>query len=308
MISRTFPAGALSVWIGILCGLLAATPPSEGETVHLQNGNFQSGEIVSQSEKGITFSFTRDGGGKSKVEIPWEAIERIEFSLSAEEAAALGDPASAQLELLASIWDEQAPWIGREASPAAEIGLAYAERLADSGRERDLEKALGIFDIVAGEAWEPARQAKALRRKLMVLLRAGREKEALREAEAIADASDNPALLLESKMMLSGNYFEKLMEIEEENPRWFLDDEVRPERDRLFHSAVDHALYPYLFYGSLEDAAARGLIRAARIYEYAGDTLNSRRCAEDILKLYPKTELASEAKEHLSKLSQTDTE
>ena len=281
-----------------------------GETVHLHNGQFQKGTILSRDENGISFQFTRSSGSgnsKSQVNIPWKSIERIEFEPSPVETNVLRNPGAVALPALAKLWNEKAPWLSRPVSNAAEIGLIYAKKLAASKQEMAAEQALDLYQTISEGAWDPAKQAEAIRARLTLLLASGNERDAIREAEALAEASENPALLLEAKLLLAGTYFDKLRALEKENPRWFLDDEVKPGRDRLFNEAIDHSLFAYLFYGSHQTEAARGLLHAAKVYQYANDNLNSKICAEDILKLYPDSEFAAPARQHIDSLSKQET-
>ena len=279
------------------------------ETVHLKNGNFQKGSIVSRSDGGITFEFQKSGGGAaSRVNIPWNSIDRIEFPTSPAEQKALADPGAVPLATLAKLWEEKSDWLSRPRSNAAQVGLIYAKKLADSKEEMAPEQALDLFKLISEQAWDEKNQAAAIRERLLALISMGRERDAIREAEALAEASENPALLLEAKQVLAANAFEKLKAIEEENPRWELDDDVRPCRNKYFNEAIDHALFAYLFYGSEESAAARGLIFAAEIYRFTKDNKNSKLCAEDILKLYPNTEFTDRARAHLAEISKQETE
>ena len=91
------------------------------------------------------------------------------------------------------------------------------------------------------------------------------------------------------------------MPLELAHPRWIEDDEVRPEREALFHRAVDRHLFAYLHYGSEEAVAARGLWGAREVFEFAGEGERARECARDVVELYPETEFADKARDYLKK-------
>ncbi len=273
-----------------------ATSGFAEESVYLKNGQFQKGKLISQTDTALTFEYVKSGATDAvQVPIPWDSIDHIEFSRSTQLLEALAKPDAVDLHALAQLWIMAAPWISRPNSPAAEIGLVYASRLAMSDGEETVAEALDLFGTIAKSAWQPEKQAAGLRGRLTTLLKAGREREAVREAEAIAQARENPALLLESKLILAANAFEKLKMLEHDHPRWELDNEVRPERYLYFNTAIDHSLYAYLFFGSEEEAAATGLLHAAEVYRFAGDQGKAKLCAGDILKLYPNSAVAPKA-------------
>lgn len=284
--------------VGLLVGILHAQ-----ETVHLKNGNFQLGELISQTDDQIVFEFTRsNSNAPTRVTIPWKSIEKIVFTPSTELLQAVKHPDEVSLSVLAKLWDEHADWLSRPESRAAQVGLLYAQKLAQSDAEMSTEQALDLYQEIATNAWSPFHQGEAIRERLKTMLAAGMERDAIREAEKLATENENPKHLLEAKYILAESAFAKLKEIEAENPRWHLDDEVRPKRNATYNQAIDHSLYAFLFYGTEEAAATRGLIHAAKIYEFGKDFKNSNTCIEDILQLYPDSKLAPIAKQHREKL------
>lgn len=272
------------------------------DTVRLKNGQSQPGQLISQSDQELVFEYKRTTGEVSRITLPWDRIEWIDFHESPELKQAFANPAKTALPAFAKLWDQLSPWLGRPRSRAAELGLNYAKRLAESKEDMAPEQALDLYKIIIARAWDPEKQAEAIRGRIATLLALNREREAVREAEALAEQTENPAHLLEAKYLLAANAYTRLQELEKENPRWQLDDEVRPQRNELFHRALDLSLFSYLFYGSEEAASARGLLQAAEVHRFAGDSPNARLCAEDILKLYPKTEQAEAARKMLNEL------
>jgi len=105
--------------------------------------------------------------------------------------------------------------------------------------------------------------------------------------------TDNPALLIEVNYLLALADTKKLKALEKEHPRWEEDDEVRPDRDDLFHRAVDRFLWPHLFHATREEVAARGLFAAADLYAYAGEIEAARDRWKDLIELYPDSSYAA---------------
>lgn len=138
--------------------------------------------------------------------------------------------------------------------------------------------------------------------RLRALVATGRAGEAVREAEQIASMTEDPAVLIEAKYILAEAAGTSLKKLLEDNPRWEEDLNVIPERNRLYHEAVDLFLYPSLFEGSQAEAAARGLWGAVGIYQLTGEAANALECARDITILYPGTKYAAPAKELIASL------
>jgi len=148
---------------------------------------------------------------------------------------------------------------------------------------------------------------KAKEGRLRAMVATGRAGEAVREAEEIASATEDPAVLIEAKHILAEAAGASLKKLLEDNPRWEEDLNVIPERNRLYHEAVDLFLYPALFEGSQADAAARGLWGAVGIYQLAGESANALECARDITILYTGTKYAAPAKDFITSLPATLT-
>ena len=102
--------------------------------------------------------------------------------------------------------------------------------------------------------------------------------------------------------------FESLKQLQTENPKWEEDDTVRPDRNRLYHRTVDQFLWPYLFHGTREESAARGLIAAAEVYQLGGDDAAARACLEDVIQLYPATRQAAEANQRAKHLPSNEND
>jgi len=125
---------------------------------------------------------------------------------------------------------------------------------------------------------------------------------AVGEAAELAKESEDPEILIEAKFILAEVVQAQLKKLVEDNPRWYEDALIRPEYHRLANEALDLYLYPYLFYGSETDAAARGLWGAITIYEFVGDRHNALESARDITALYKETRYAKLAGDYIAGL------
>ena len=117
----------------------------------------------------------------------------------------------------------------------------------------------------------------------------------MEEAQVIASESEDPDLLLEARHLLAMLDFDRLKALIDDNPKWEEDDTVKHEIRALYDSTVDQFLHPYLFFGTEQEAAARGLLFAARTHQLAGREAHLRDCIDDIRQLYPDTTPAKEA-------------
>jgi hypothetical protein len=133
------------------------------------------------------------------------------------------------------------------------------------------------------------------------MLALGRVDEASREAETLALQAEDPGLLLKTKLLLAETRLAALRELLGENPRWQEDAPVRAERDQLLNEALDLALYPFLFYGTVHEQAAQGLWLAREAYLLADQPDAAREVATDITAIYPQTRYAVPAREALQK-------
>jgi hypothetical protein len=92
----------------------------------------------------------------------------------------------------------------------------------------------------------------------------------------------------------------RLRDLHLENPRWQEDDFVRPERNRLYESALDGLLGAALLPGVPPEMAARALLGALRVYEMEGDLPQAKAVATDITSLHPTSKEAASAREWLN--------
>jgi len=275
---------------------LALCPVARAEDiVHLKQGPPLHGDILQIADGGVKIH-VKQGTAMAVRTVPDDAIDFIDFEVPEAEAKAL---ASGDGAALREVWIGKQKLVGRRDSHAGQIALAYAEALLKVGSTPAKTSALDLFTRVEAEDWNPRRRAEARRGRLRAHLALGNAEAAMAEAKAMAEETEDPALFLEARHVLATLDFEKLERQIDENPRWEEDDTVRESIRALYDGTIDRALEPFLFYGSDEEPAARGLLLAARAHRLAGREDDARACVGDILALYAKTEYAAKAKSFL---------
>ena len=234
-------------------------------------------------------------------------IAFIDFEIPGSESVLLANPDRAQLETLRNLWESKSKWLGIRRSNSGAVGLAVANILLASGEASKVKVALNTFRKVEHGDWNENRRALAQQGRLRALLALDRPDEALADARTIAENSEDPTLLVETRAVMaeaSRRQFEASLE---EFPKWREDDEVRDEVLEQFHATIDQFLYPCLFHGSLEESAARGLWNASQVYVLAGEWKAAQNCAKDLVTLYPDTIFAERGRKFLkNQVSATD--
>lgn len=271
-----------------------ATPADPDLVFGWESSQPRRGVIKSVDENYLRFEqVLGDGVARAQVSIPRRAVRRVDFGHRADDDAlvAAGDPVR-----LGAAWRERLDFLGIENAETGRIGLAYAEALLARGADGDAAAACEVFAKIETEDWEPARQALARSGKLRAMIASGRAEEAIAEAEKLEQDTEDPSVIIEAKYVLAMAAREQLSQLIEDNPRWFEDDWVRPERDRLYNRALNLLLYPYLFHGTRVTEAARGLWGAIEVYLEAGDKKLAAETARDLVVLYRETPEAQRAK------------
>ncbi|MEZ5300412.1 MAG: hypothetical protein R3F11_07065 [Verrucomicrobiales bacterium] len=282
--------------------LLNAATARAADVLHLTNGHAVPCQILAFGTDFIKIRMARQIQGSTAFttrDVPNAQIAFIEFDPLPGEVELLRNPDASDASALEKLWLEKLPHLGRPANNAGEIGIAAAAALLQSEIPGDRRRAKQIYAKVEAEDWDAARRAAAKRGRLQAMLALGETDEAMAEAKVLAEESEDPQMLIEARFVLAQAARARLRKLEEDNPRWEDDDLVRPGRNALFNETIDRFLYAYLFHGSEETAAARGLWAAAETYAAAGMADDARDCAEDIAKLYPMTPYAERANQFL---------
>lgn len=236
----------------------------------------------------------------ASVSLPKADVARIEFAADPVLEALLKDLPVAKVPDLEARWPKLLPWLSMPRSPAGRAGNVLGDGLLRTDDPAQAAKALELFTLIEAEAWDETDRMLARQGRLRAMVATGRAKEAVAEAVELAAVTENPAVLIEAKYILAEADAAALRKLVEENPRWEEDVFVKPERERLYHAALDLYLYPSLFYGSETGPAARGLWGAVKLYEGANAPAAALECARDIVALYPGTKYAALARDWIA--------
>ena len=300
-----------------------AQPPRPADepaiVAHLKEGEPLEGELISLTTNQLRMRVVI-GVGSADRTIPYDEIDYILFHPEPGEEQLLAAPDyDRDADELVALYARKSRFLGFPRSNAGEVGLAYARLVLERMREHPEEdqeddgsdaaetggrpslvvfqRALRFCQEVEQGDWDDARRSQARLVRLQLLLADGQRAEVIREARELVDSTRSLEIHLEGRLILADAAFDELQWLVEDNPRWFEDDIIRPRRDELFHDTLDAFLYPSLFHPTREEAAARGLLGAARVYEHAGELPLALACATDIIALYPDSEAALEARE-----------
>jgi len=298
--------------------LLLPTGIFAQDVLILNSGDKRAGKLLGMDEKVYRLQIPIAGppggapGGFVSASIPRSEVMRIEFAADTVREALLAGASPAQLLEIEALWKQNEAWLPLAESPAGKIGLTYGSLLLQSGKAKDAKLALELFKQLESQDWSEANRTKARQGRLQALIATGNAQAAAAEAGELAQATADPAILIQARFILAEAADKELRRLMEENPRWEEDVHVIPQRARLMNAALDDYLYASLFYGSEIEPAARGLWGAAGIYQFTGHTELAIETARDLVALYPTTRSAKLANDYLHSLTdeqkQTDYE
>ncbi len=277
------------------------------DTIFLVTGETRVGQIKGIDDKNLNVSVALDPKNpavRATVAISRPNVVRIEFAPNEAREKVIQE--GKNVTELARLWAQWQPFLEVPKSPAGKVGTAYGDALLRAGSEAEVLKALELYKLVEKASWNDEDKGLAQQGRLRAMIASGRAGDAVEEAREIAKDSEDPAVLIEAKYIMAeaaGASFRKLVE---ENPRWEQDLNVIPERNRLYAEALDLYLYPYLFFGSEIEPAARGLAGAVGIYRFTGEDRLAAETAKDIVEIYPGTKYAAEAQSFLEGLSKEE--
>jgi len=289
---------------GIFAGSLQAR-----DTLFFDDGKTRVGKILSVDEKSFRLEVPLAGSANgtvvtATVTIPRANVVQIEFGPDETRERKLRQASASNLEEIAALWKQWEPFLGIPKSPAGVIGNAYGNLLLQTRTEANAQTALTLFTRIESSSWALDARGLAKQGRLRAMIATGNAAAAVKDALEIAKITEDPAVLVEAKYLLAGASDQELRTLLLENPRWEEDIYVIPERHRLYNEALDDYLFPYLFFGSESEAAARGLWGATGVYELVGELDKARETSRDLLRIYPKSPYATKAKDLLEKLPQ----
>jgi len=279
----------LAILLFLSAPTLQAQEPAAGipDILYRRNGGIVSGEIIETDREFIAIQVQLSGGRSGVISIPRHEIDRVTFSPNPEQETFLAEATFDDLPKLLALWNNRRALMGLEGSDAASIGLALARVLRSSPYENQREEALDLYRYLEDNATLLHHVSDARQGRLRSLIALDRADEAVAEADALLQKTEDPAVLIESKFVLAEAARRDFESLIEEHPRWEEDVHVRPERHRLYHRIVDLYLFPFLFHGSEQEATARSLGRLLTFLESTSDIVKARHIATDLITLYP---------------------
>jgi hypothetical protein len=297
----------MRVFLHTLFTLVLFPHPGWGlDVLHLQGGNTVEGKVEAITHETVDVHLSVDlGGGRRggvKRVYPLAGLEYIEFGASQEESRLLKLGSGAPREALQKLWDGRMQFLGQARSNIGRVGLLYVEVLLKSDSPYHWRQAKALCDLIAEKSWKKEDRDDARIGLVRVLVRQGELTKASRAASREMVAKESEQAVIDAHLLLGEIGVMQLRELQRENPKWEEDDELRPQRMRIYHETLDHFLDTFLFRASWDEAAARGLLGAAGAYRFAGDSERAAQCLEDVVQAYPSTSAASKAAEELKSL------
>jgi len=234
--------------------------------------------------------------------LPYDQIGGVKFGVSMGERQLIAEAKPESIPALRVFWEARRLSIKLPGSNAGDVGLALARALRQT---KVYDQALAIVEEIAEQDHDELRRARAKRDSetlaFIRVMQTEKPAEVEKRAWALIEAADesNPDLMLLITGYLMTQEFETLKAIESENPRWMEDDEVKPERERHYHRALDLALYPSLFHPLRATEAAEGLWQAAQVHRYTREHAREAGALEDLVALYAGSPRTEEAQQRL---------
>jgi hypothetical protein len=295
--------------LAVLASAVLAGPAPGQDSVEYLDGTVRTGKVVGIDERVFRLRIPAPMPGQppATISVPRAEVDKIAFGPDADLETLTGDPVVGRTAFARVLWQRLEPFLSIPESHAAKAGQVYGDILLLSADPNRHEEALALFSRIENEAWSEDDRQGATRGRLKSLLRLGRVDEASQEAEAMAEAAEDPGLLLETKLLLAQTRLAALSDLLEANPRWSDDPPVRAERKQLLDEALDLALYPFLFHGTSQEQAARGLWLAREAYLLAGEARAAREVATDITSLYPESRQAGPARDALQEKEEPES-
>lgn len=292
------------ITVGLLLSQLGAQQPAPAaaDTLVLNTGAAVACRILETGEAGVKIEYTSPTDRKLQTrDVPWADILRIDFAMDETFRTLVKATSAAMLPQMLERWKAVESLLPRRNHPAGELGLAVGRVALAEGDQQMKQTALEICGKLELNDWDNERRDNARWLRVQLLHSLGMTADAITEARVIAaDEVILPALAMQAHLYIATTEFAALKKLQEDNPLWLEDDLVRPERDQLFHTVLDHFLRPSLFHGALEEMATQGLWGAVQLFEFDRDLASAAERSRDLIKLYPKAETAKLATDFLT--------
>ncbi|MES2995387.1 MAG: tetratricopeptide repeat protein [Verrucomicrobiota bacterium] len=309
----------IAAFILLLAGVAHAGPPTAEQMKSALHSRPEQDEIhwrdtarapvkcrvVRADEKTIIVEKTLPSGLTSR-SLPLAELSAVKFQLTPDEVKLHENCGAAAVPALRVLWDARAATLAPGSTDAARTGFALAKSLRASGEFDEALAALARLKVI-----DDLHERIANDERCIAFLRTAREGNADaadKLAWEITGDSEDPDSMIPATRWLADRNFAELKKIDDENPRWIEDDEVKLRRERVHHLALDFSLYPSLFTASHRNEAAEGLHRAALIYQFTNETELAIKALEDVIALYPETKSGNDAAALLAKLKSKQPE
>jgi len=227
--------------------------------------------------------------------LPRQQTASVEFGPDPKREKWLREASKLQLTELRSLWGKFAPLLPVTSSPGGRIGLRFGLVLLEEGSLPSCAEALSVFSRVAHEATDTREHEAGLQGRLRAWIMLGLSAEAVAEAEALLKTLTGACLAAEARLVLAAANEAALIHLLEENPRWEEDENVRPERNALYHKTLDLFLQAALLPGGSPELAMRGLWGALGIHRRCGELLLAAETARDLIAFFPSSDFATKA-------------
>ncbi len=274
-----------------------------GDVIQLASGKEVQARVSGLDGEALTL-IRKTQYGVVTERLPLDQVRAVKFA--DEERLAADLPKLTDRARLEQLWNARKPFLPIPESMAGAVGLRFARVLLDSTKPADAQLAEGVLDDVEEKDWSKPRRADASGLRFEALLKSGDEATALARAEEALARKDQPRMRSDASYFLANRAINEFLELLAENPRWSQDPFVRPERDRLYYTAIDLLLIPYLEDGSSPETASRSVWRLSEFYAEAGETEAARSSAQDVVTIFSSTPEAKLAEKYLTTSEKTE--
>lgn len=276
------------------------------DVLHLEGGKTIEGKVEAITHETVDVRLSVDLGGGRRGEVKrvyaLAGLEYIEFEPTEDELLLLKLGREAPRDAVRKLWDSGVPYLGQARSSIGRIGLLYVEVLLKSDSPYHWGQAMDLCDLIGEKSWRKEDRDDARIGRVRVLVRQGGLAKATRAAETEIAANESEKAVIDAHYLLGEIGMIELKDLQRENPKWEEDDELRPQRMRIYHATLDHFLNAFLFHATWDEQAARGLLGAAGAYRFARDLERAAQCLEDVVQTYPLTPAGDRAAEELKSL------
>ena len=284
------------------------TKRPEQDMIHWQDparGDSLAVRILKVTDTEVSVQKTLQTGLITRA-VPRDELSGVSFARTPLEQQLNHNPSADAVDALRVLWDARSATLGMETSNVADVGIALAKSLRMTGETPVFDEAMELLQRVL-ESDSTGQRKTTVEMELQTLglvraLIAGPPEETDRVAWEITETDGNSEAMLLATAWLADRHFEDLKQLEDEHPRWDIDDEVRPLRSRLYHLSLDFAIYPSLFHGTHVEEASTGLRKVWNVHQYTQSPELALQTLEDLAALYPESQAAKDTADELARM------